>query len=100
MARKPRPDDAYPEELRLRLAAVDFPKRPRLHVGGWDYTERGGRFYGGSNNLPARMARMREFFPFGTCKRNDDGSVSPLPGSESGLDARSAVAVHRIAEEG
>ena len=48
--------------LRLRLAAVDFPERPRLHVGGWDYTERGGRFYGGSNNLPARMARMREFF--------------------------------------
>ena len=49
--------------LTLKLAAVDFPARPRLHVGGWDYTENGGRQFGkGNDNLKARLARMAEFF--------------------------------------
>ena len=53
---------AASKPLVLRLAAVDFPSRPRLHVGGWDYTEGDGGFYGSTSNLQARLARMREIF--------------------------------------
>ena len=45
----------------LDLAPVDFPARPRLHVGGWDYTDVPG-FYRNPSNLTARIARMREMF--------------------------------------
>ena len=45
----------------LDLAPVDFPARPRLHVGGWDYTDNPG-FYRNPSNLTARMERMREMF--------------------------------------
>ena len=50
------------KELRLRVAAIDFPVRPRLHVGGWDYNEAGGKAYRSPGSLKARMRRMREMF--------------------------------------
>ena len=46
----------------ITVAPVDFPARPRLHVGGWDYSEDGNRFYGAPGNLKGKMARMREMF--------------------------------------
>ena len=51
------------KEVCLHVAAVDFPARPRLHVGGWDYTDSGAkRPFGSPGNLKARMRRMREMF--------------------------------------
>ncbi len=57
--------------LVLRLADLDFPARPRIHVGGWDYTEGGHGYYRSPGNLQAKMARMREIFtdtPWATTK--------------------------------
>ena len=45
----------------LDVAPVDFPERPRMHVGGWDYTDNPG-FYKNPSNLTARLERMREMF--------------------------------------
>ena len=51
------------KDVCLHVAAVDFPARPRLHVGGWDYTDSGAkRPFGSPGNLKARMQRMREMF--------------------------------------
>ncbi len=46
--------------VRLEVAARAFPARPRLHVGGWDYSERGNVYYRSPSNLTAKIARMRE----------------------------------------
>ena len=48
--------------LVLTVRPVDFPVRPRLHVGGWDYSENGNRMYCAPDNLKGKMARMREMF--------------------------------------
>lgn len=45
----------------LDLAPIDFPERPRLHVGGWDYTDN-IYFYKNPRSVDARIARMREMF--------------------------------------
>lgn len=46
--------------LRLVLAKRAFPARPRMHVGGWDYSEAGNGYYRSPSNLTAKIARMRE----------------------------------------
>ena len=43
------------------LHDVDFPSAPRLHVGGWDYTDSPCRF-GTRENLQGRIDRMKDFF--------------------------------------
>ena len=50
------------QPLTLRMADLDFPARPRMHVGGWDYSECGNTYYQSPSNLKAKMARMREIF--------------------------------------
>lgn len=49
------------KKLVLDLAPVDFPARPRLHVGGWDYTDN-IHFYKNPASVDARIERMREMF--------------------------------------
>ena len=48
--------------LRLRLHDLDFPSRPTLHVGGWDYVERGNAYYRSPKNLQGKLREMREIF--------------------------------------
>lgn len=45
--------------LRLRIADLDFPSRPRLHVYGWDYTL-SRRDQTSESYRAAHLARMRE----------------------------------------
>ena len=46
----------------LRVYDIDFPKRPRIHVGGWDYTEGNGGFFGMPQRLEDNLKFMREMY--------------------------------------
>ena len=48
--------------LRLRIHDFDFPKEPRLHVGGCDYLDGDCDYYRGKNCVPATIAMMRSFY--------------------------------------
>ncbi len=45
--------------LRLRIAALDFPSRPRLHVYGWDYTLNDRNFPRTEAFRASHVAQMR-----------------------------------------
>jgi hypothetical protein len=44
--------------LRLRIYDFDFPKQPRLHVGGWDYLDGDGNFYGGKDCIDSSICKL------------------------------------------
>ncbi len=48
--------------LRIRVRDLDFPKRPSLHVGGWDYTQGKADYYRAPGNFKANQALMREMY--------------------------------------
>ncbi len=48
--------------LRVRIRNLDFPERPALHVGGWDYTQGAADYYRTPGNLEAALALMRDMY--------------------------------------
>jgi len=53
------PPEALRVPVTLRVFDIDFPSRPRLHVGGWDYTNCAG-FYGVTpRNRAALIAHLQ-----------------------------------------
>ncbi len=55
--------------VNLNIHAFDFPKRPTIHVGGWDYTNGEGNYYKSKGNLKDNLAIMRDLYtdsPWGT----------------------------------
>ncbi|MBO4345148.1 MAG: hypothetical protein J5833_05305, partial [Victivallales bacterium] len=48
--------------LKLRIYDFDFPKEPRLHVGGWDYLNGSGDYYCGKNCIDASIEMMKGFY--------------------------------------
>lgn len=57
-------DGRFSRELPLsvRLRGLDFPKRPALHVGGWDYVQGKADYYRAPGNLEANLALMRDLY--------------------------------------
>jgi len=57
-------DAAFSKELavRVRIRDLDFPLRPTLHVGGWDYVQGKADQYNAPGNLEANLALMREMY--------------------------------------
>ena len=87
-------DGRFAKELALqvRIRNLDFPKRPTLHVGGWDYVQGKADYYRAPGNLEANLALMRDLYvdsPWATsavfpqgAKFDGDGSLL----NESALD--------------
>lgn len=48
--------------LKLVVHDIEFPKLPSIHVGGWDYTNTMGRYYGTPDNLENTIAIMRDTY--------------------------------------
>ena len=48
--------------LSVKLRDLDFPKRPALHVGGWDYVQGRADYYKAPGNLEANLALMRDLY--------------------------------------
>ena len=48
--------------ISLTIYDIDFPKRPRMHVGGWDYTEGDGGFFGMPQRLEDNLKFMRDMY--------------------------------------
>ena len=48
--------------LRLKIYDFDFPKEPRLHVGGWDYLDGDGNFYRGKDCIKQNVAMMHSIY--------------------------------------
>jgi hypothetical protein len=81
--------------LKLRIYPLDFPERPTLHFGGWDYTDLEAMYGVTSKNRPALVAQMKEHFvdsPWGTAKTLPFGKYDGVghmiePPDTSHLDA-------------
>ena len=48
--------------LQLAISKVRFPKRPRLHVGGWEYLDGAGNYYGGAGNMKSSLAILKDLY--------------------------------------
>ncbi len=48
--------------LSLQIYDFDFPKQPRLHVGGWDYLDGDGNCYKGKDCIEQNVAMMRSIY--------------------------------------
>ena len=48
--------------LRLKIYDFDFPKEPRMHVGGWDYLDGDGSYYRGKDCIKQNVAMMRSIY--------------------------------------
>ncbi|MBP5639350.1 MAG: hypothetical protein J6X55_07720 [Victivallales bacterium] len=48
--------------LKLTIYDFDFPKEPRMHVGGWDYLNGSGDYYKGKNCIEASIAMMKSIY--------------------------------------
>ncbi|MBQ7651034.1 MAG: hypothetical protein IJS15_08740, partial [Victivallales bacterium] len=48
--------------LSLRIYDFDFPKEPRIHVGGWDYLDGDGNTYKGKDCIDQTVAMMRSIY--------------------------------------
>jgi hypothetical protein len=48
--------------LKVRVRALDFPKQPALHVGGWDYVQGKADYYKAPGNVEANLALMRDLY--------------------------------------
>jgi hypothetical protein len=57
-------DSGFAKELavNVRIRDLDFPERPSLHVGGWDYVQGRADYYKAPGNLGANLALMREMY--------------------------------------
>lgn len=44
----------------LRVRNLDFPSAPRLHTGGWDYIDTGGKFHNTPGNLKDTIEMHRD----------------------------------------
>ena len=56
------PRHARTVELELRVRDLDFPARPSLHVGGWDYVQGKADYYRAPGNLAQNLALMRDLY--------------------------------------
>jgi len=83
-----------PLEIRVpaRVVGVDFPNAPRLHIGGWDYTNTDSLYGLTAQNVPPLIAHLRsrgvdspwatsQAMPFGDF--DADGRLVSPPGTES-----------------
>ncbi len=76
----------------VRVRDLDFPARPALHVGGWDYVQGHGDYYKASGNLASNMALMRDLYvdsPWATAAVFPQGVAFDASGeltNEAGLD--------------
>ena len=71
--------------LKLTIYDLDFPKEPRMHVGGWDYLNGNGDYYKGKNQIEANIAMMKSIYtdsPWATpsilpgkAKFDDEGNI-------------------------
>jgi hypothetical protein len=81
--------------LTLRIYPLDFPERPTLHFGGWDYTDLEAMYGVTPKNRPALVAHLKEHFvdsPWGTAKtlpfgKYDNAGRMTEPPDTSHLDA-------------
>ena len=48
--------------VRVRLRTLEFPRQPRLHVGGWDYVQGDADYYRAPGNLAPNLALMRDLY--------------------------------------
>lgn len=48
--------------VRVRLRNLDFPRQPRLHLGGWDYVQGAADYYRAPGNLAPNLALMRDMY--------------------------------------
>jgi len=48
--------------LRLRLEDLDFPDRPRCHLGGWDYLNGSCSVFGNAGSRDAARAMLRDLY--------------------------------------
>ena len=55
-------DAILEQPIRLVLHDLDFPTRPRLHVGGWDYTDGDASFYKRPNAFAADKRAMLDMY--------------------------------------
>lgn len=56
--------------LMLRIHDFDFPKEPRMHVGGCDYLDGDCNYYKGKDCVEATIAMMRSFYTDSPWARN------------------------------
>ena len=83
-----------PIEAKLTLTIYDkeFPSRPTLHVGGWDYVNGGNNYYKSPNNLVPKLALMKDIYvdsPWATNAVMPKGAVFDAEGTitnEESLD--------------
>jgi len=55
--------------LEVAISKLKFPERPRLHMGGWDYTDQPAMYQATAENRAALIEHLRERFvdsPWGT----------------------------------
>lgn len=78
--------------LNLRVRDLDFPARPALHVGGWDYVQGRADYYKAPGNLASNLALMRDFYvdsPWATAAVFPQGAAFDAQGAltnETALD--------------
>ena len=48
--------------LHLAISKVKFPARPRLHVGGWEYLDGAGNYYGGAGNMKSTLVMLKDLY--------------------------------------
>lgn len=46
----------------LAISTVKFPARPRMHIGGWDYLDHGGKFYQTPGNVGPNRAMLDSIY--------------------------------------
>ena len=81
--------------LTLHVYPLDFPEKPTLHFGGWDYTDGTGRYGVTAANRGALVAHLREHFvdsPWGTSGvlprgTHDDAGNMTAPPNTAQFDA-------------
>ena len=49
-------------KLTLTIYDKDFPARPTMHVGGWDYVNGGNKYYRSPKNLKPKLAVMKDMY--------------------------------------
>ncbi|MBR4222760.1 MAG: hypothetical protein IKR81_16495, partial [Victivallales bacterium] len=92
---KPEIDSKYgpiKAKLTLTIYDKDFPTRPTMHVGGWDYVNGGNKYYRSPKNLKPKLAVMKDMYvdsPWATSAVMPHGAVFDKEGTltnEESLD--------------
>ncbi len=79
-------------KLTLTIYDKDFPTRPTMHVGGWDYVNGGNKYYKSPDNLVPKLALMKDIYvdsPWATSAVMPHGAVFDKEGTltnEESLD--------------